>query len=91
MISSFRCKETKTIFDGIRTKKFQSIEKAALRKLLQLNRAKTLQDLRSPGNSLEALTGDRASQHAIRINNRYRLCFAWKDGYASAVEIVDYH
>jgi toxin HigB-1 len=91
MVRSFRCKETKAIFDGERSKKFQGIERVALRKLLQLNRAKMLEDLRSPGNSLETLTGDRAGQHAIRMNDQYRLCFAWNDGDANGVEIVDYH
>jgi toxin HigB-1 len=62
-----------------------------LRKLLQLNRANTLEDLRSPGNSLETLTGDRAGQHAISVNDQYRLCFVWNDCDANGVEIVDYH
>jgi toxin HigB-1 len=91
VIRSFRCKETKTIYDGERAKKFLSIETVALRKLLQLNRAKTLRDLRSPGNALEALTGDRAGQYSIRVNDQYRLCFEWTDGDAWNVEIVDYH
>jgi proteic killer suppression protein len=61
-----------------------------MRKLFQLHSAKTLHDLRAPGNSLEALKGDRAGQHSIRINDRYRLCFIWDDGGADQVEIVDY-
>jgi proteic killer suppression protein len=64
--------------------------KRSLRKLIQLNRAKTLEDLRSPGNLLKALSRDRAGQHSIRINSQYRLCFTWEDGDARGVEIVDY-
>ncbi len=57
-----------------------------------LNSAQTLQDLRiPPSNRLEALHGDRAEQHSIRINDQWRLCFRWRDGDASDVEIVDYH
>jgi proteic killer suppression protein len=70
---------------------YQAIEKVAIRKLFQLHAARALHDLRAPGNSLEALKGDRAGQHSIRINDRYRLCFIWKDGGAHQVEITDYH
>ena len=57
-----------------------------------LNRAQTLQDLRvPPGNRLEALKGDRAGQHSIRINDQWRICFRWNEGGQSDVEIVDYH
>lgn len=64
----------------------------ALRKLRMLNRAVTLQDLRvPPANRLEKLSGDRAGQHSIRINNQWRICFGWRDGDAYNVEIVDYH
>jgi proteic killer suppression protein len=91
VIRSFRDAETERIFLGIRSKKFQAIEKAAVRKLFQLYAAKSLQDLRSPGSSLEALKDDRAGQHSIRINDRYRLCFIWENGDAHDVEIVDYH
>jgi len=73
------------------SRKFQAIEKTAIRKLFQLHAARTLGDLRAPGNSLEALKGNRAGQHSIRINDRYRLCFIWKDGDAHWVEIADYH
>jgi len=68
------------------------MERIARRKLLHLNAAKTLGDLRSPpGNRLEALRGDRAEQHSIRINDQWRICFRWVDGDAWDVEIVDYH
>jgi len=79
------------VFLGIRSRRFQAIEKTAIRKLFQLHAARTLYDLRAPGNSLEALKGDRAGQHSIRINDRYRLCFVWEDGDADQVEIADYH
>lgn len=88
---SFRCAETEKIFHGKHSRKFQSIERPGLRKLIQLNQARSLQDLRSPGNSLEALTKERAGQHAIRINEKYRLCFVWDNNEASDAEIVDYH
>ena len=91
MIRSFRDAETEKAFFGIRSRKFQAIEKAAIRKLFQLHAARTLQDLRAPGNSLEALKGDRSGQHSIRINDRFRLCFIWKEGDAHEVEITDYH
>ena len=91
VIRSFRDIESEKIFLGIRSRKFQAIEKAAIRKLFQLHSARRLQDLRSPGNSLEALKGDREGQHSIRINGRYRVCFVWESGYAYNVEIVDYH
>jgi proteic killer suppression protein len=57
-----------------------------------LNRAVTLNDLRvPPANRLEKLRGDRTGQHSIRINERWRICFEWRDGDAFEVEIVDYH
>lgn len=64
----------------------------ALRKLRMLNNARALADLRvPPANRLERLTGDRAGQHSIRINDQWRICFVWQDGHAAEVEIVDYH
>jgi proteic killer suppression protein len=91
MIRSFRCPDTEEIFEGRHNRRFQSIERVALRKLMQLNQARDLRDLRSPGNSLEALSKERAGQYAIRINERYRLCFVWHNNEAGEVEIVDYH
>ena len=68
------------------------IIKVANRKLTQLHNAQSLNDLRAPpGNRLEALQGDRAGQHSIRINDQWRVCFRWQDGDAHDVEIVDYH
>lgn len=68
------------------------ILRAAQRKLEALRAATTLEDLRvPPGNRLEALSGDRAGQHSIRINDQWRVCFVWEDDGAHNVEIVDYH
>ena len=91
MIKSFRCGETEKLFATGRSRKFGNIKSVALRKLDMIEAATSLQDLRSPpGNRLEALSGDRAGQHSIRINDQYRICFVWSDG-AENVEIVDYH
>ena len=68
------------------------IMKVANRKLTQLNAAITLDDLRTPpGNRLEGLSGDRAGQHSIRINDQWRLCFVWRESNVFDVELVDYH
>ena len=92
VIASFRDAETERIFQQRRSKQFRSIEKTALRKLIHLNQARSLRDLTAiPGNRLEALKGTRKGQHSIRINDQYRICFAWKDGDAYGVEIADYH
>lgn len=64
----------------------------ARRKLTQLNRVSDLRELSvPPGNRLERLEGERSGQHSIRINEQYRICFGWEDGYADAVEVTDYH
>ena len=92
MIESFGCKETQALFGDKRVKRFVNIEAIAQRKLQQLDSAVTFEFLRSPpGNRHEALSGHRAGQHSIRINDQFRLCFVWNDGNASDVEIVDYH
>ena len=92
MIKSFRCKETQKLFETGRSKKFGSIAKVATRKLAQLDAAETLEFLAAPpGNRLEALVGDRAGQHSIRINDQWRLCFRWTNAGAENAEIVDYH
>lgn len=68
------------------------VQQAALRKLRMLHAAVTLDDLRAPpGNRLEALRGDRRGQHSIRVNDRWRICFVWKNGGADDVQLVDYH
>ena len=92
MIRSFRNREAEALFQGRPTRRFQSIARVAQRKLVQLNAAQRLDDLRAfPGNHLEALGGDRRGQHSIRINDQYRICFAWKDGDAQEVAVADYH
>ena len=80
------------MFDGRRVLRFQSIERAAVRKLEMIGDATSLADLQAvPGNRLERLRGDREGQHSIRINQQWRVCFVWAEGGASEVEIVDYH
>ena len=75
-----------------RTKLDHSLRRVALRKLLLLDAAESLDDVRvPPGNRLEKLAGDREGQYSIRINNQWRVCFRWEDGDAHDVEIVDYH
>lgn len=93
MIVSFRDAETATIWSGRRSRRLPGgIQAPALRKLRILNNVKRLDDLRvPPGNRLEALKGNRAGQHSIRINDPWRICFVWKDHHAYEVEIVDYH
>ena len=92
MIQSFRCKDTRILFETGRSKRFGAITKVATRKLAQLDAAETLEFLASPpGNRLEALHGDRAGQHSIRINDQWRVCFRWTEAGPEQVEIVDYH
>jgi toxin HigB-1 len=92
VIQSFRCKDTRILFETGRSKRFGAIAKVATRKLAQLDAAETLEFLASPpGNRLEALHGDRAGQHSIRINEQWRVCFRWTDAGPEQVEIVDYH
>lgn len=93
MILSFRCEETERLFRRERVRRLPAdILKAARRKLLLLHAAKGVEELRvPPGNRLERLKGDRAGQWSIRVNDRWRICFAWSDGDASDVELVDYH
>jgi toxin HigB-1 len=91
VIRSFRDSETEKLFHDQLSRRFQAIERTARRKLSQLDRATSLRDLALPGNRVEALKGDRAGQHSIRINDQFRLCFVWRDGDAYEVEIADYH
>ena len=93
MIQSFHNVETEAVSHGIRFKGFpQDILLTALRKFAMMNAAVRLSDLRSPpGNRLEALKGDRAGQHSIRINDQWRICFVWTDAGPERVEITDYH
>ena len=93
MIRSFKDSEAEKIFALQRSRKLPyDIQQVALRKLRMLNNARTLQDLSSPpANRLEKLSGDRAGQYSIRINDQWRICFEWQDGDAHKVEITDYH
>lgn len=92
MIQSFRCKNTKALFEGRCPRQFRAFATVAERKLQMLDDACAIEDLRSPpGNRLEALHGDRKGQWSIRINDQWRLCFCFEDGSALDVEIVDYH
>ena len=92
MIKGFRCKETEKVFLRRRSRRFGSIQRIALRKLLVLDAAGALNDLRiQPSNRLEKLAGDRSGQHSMRINDQWRICFRWRSGDAHDVEIVDYH
>ena len=93
MIESFASKETEKIFRGLASRKLpRDIQRAARRKLLYLNDAEDIQDLRAPpGNRLEKLSGDREGQYSIRINDQWRICFKWIEDLAKDVEIVDYH
>lgn len=91
-IRSFACKDTKALHERLRQGRFGAIEGVARRKLAMLDAAVVLKDLASPpGNQLEALKGDRAGQHSIRINQQFRICFVWTDDGPTGVEIVDYH
>ena len=93
MIRSFKDKRAAAILTGIRPKGVQpELARRIKAKLVMLDAAESLDDLRvPPGNRLEALKGDRAGQHSIRINDQWRLCFRWVDGGAEDVEIADYH
>jgi proteic killer suppression protein len=93
MIKGFKDKLAEAIFNDLSPKGFPSdLVKIARRKLLVLNAVTQLSELREPpGNRLEALKGDRQGQHAIRINDQFRLCFVWTSEGPTSVEIVDYH
>ena len=93
MIKSFADRETEKVYNQQFSRKLPStIQRIALRKLIMINGAETLIDLRvPPANRLEALHGDREGQHSIRINDQYRICFTERQGDFYDVEIVDYH
>ena len=93
MIQSFADRDTERLFARERVRRFPAeLLRAMLKKLVMLDAAEQLEDLRvPPGNRLEKLGRDRAGQHSIRVNDQRRVCFRWKDGHAYNVEIVDYH
>ncbi len=97
MIRSFHDKGTEDVFNGRASKAARktlpsSLLRIAQRKLDQLNQAAVLDDLKvPPGNQLEALKWDRRGQHAIRINDQFRMCFVWTEHGPERVEIADYH
>ena len=93
MIKSFADKRTAALFAGHAVRGLpRQIQTRAKAKLQMLDAAKRIDDLRvPPGNRLEALKGGRAGQHSIRINDQWRICFAWRDGEVGDVEIIDYH
>ena len=93
MIKSFKDKETEKIFNGDFSRKFPAdIQKRTRRKIDSLYLMGDIGDLRSPpSNCLEALSGDRLGQFSIRVNDKYRVCFEWKNNCAENVELVDYH
>jgi toxin HigB-1 len=93
MIRSFACAETERLFNDESSRRLPTqIQRTARRKLLLLDQARRLEDLRAPfGNHLEALKDDRRGQHSIRVNDQWRVCFRWEGADAFDVEIVDYH
>jgi len=97
VIRSFADAATEDLFNGVDSRRTRracpvSLWPVARRKLTQLNRVQRLQELAvPPGNRIERLRGDRAGQHGIRVNDRYRVCFRWEDEYADEVEVTDYH
>jgi proteic killer suppression protein len=94
VIVSYRDKRTADFAVGKRVKAFSGIERAARLKLDRLEAAVTLRDLAVlPGNRLAVLRGNRKGQYSIRVNDQWRICFAWTEGAPgpSNVEIVDYH
>lgn len=93
MIRTFGHGDTEKVWKRLPVRRWgKDVQRAAYRKLLMLDAAVTLCDLTVPhGNRLEKLAGDRAGQYSVRINDQWRVCFYWKEGYADEVEITDYH
>jgi toxin HigB-1 len=97
MISTFRNQGTEDIFNGSNTAAARKtlptdLWNVAFKKLSQLNAATAVGDMRlPPGNKLEKLSGNRAGQWSVRINDQYRICFTFDAGSVSAVEVTDYH
>jgi len=97
VIRTFADLATEDLFNGVDSRRARKACPSGLwpvvvRKLTQLNRVRDLRELSiPPGNRLETLRGTRSGQHSIRINDQYRICFRWEDGYADDVEVTDYH
>jgi toxin HigB-1 len=93
MIRSFADPDTERLFTRQSVRRWSTaLQRSAVRKLLLLDAADGFADLRvPPGNRLEKLSGKRAGQYTVRINDQWRVCFRWREGHASSVEIVDYH
>jgi proteic killer suppression protein len=93
VIRSFRNKDTERLWNRRHVKKLSpECSRLAYNKLILINAAESINDLRvPPGNRLEKLTGDRAGQYSVRVNNQWRICFSWSSSGASNVELVDYH
>jgi toxin HigB-1 len=93
MIRSFADAETEKVWNGVKSRRLPpDIQDKALMKLRMLNRAMTIDDLRnSPGNRLEKLKGVHRDKYSIRVNDQWRVVFAWKEGGAWNVQIIDYH
>ena len=93
MLRSFRDRDTERVWQRSAVRKLgPEVQRAALRKLLILDAAESLQDLRvPPGNRLEKLKGNRSGQHSIRVNDQWRICFRWTAAGPDDVEITDYH
>jgi len=92
MIRSFADEDTEQVFHHRHSRRYAAIERVALRKLRQIHRVSTVEQLYSPSaNRLERLKGDRKGEWSLRINSQYRICFEWRNGDAYNVEIVDYH
>lgn len=93
MIKSFGDRDTERLFAREPVRRFPvELRRVMLRKLVAVDAAEALDDVRvSPGNRLEKLRGERSGQHSIRVNDQWRVCFAWRDGDAYDVSIVDYH
>jgi proteic killer suppression protein len=93
VIAGFKDPDTKLLFETGKSRRIPAnLRRVAMRKLIMLDKVEKLEQLRvPPANRLEALSGDRAGQHSIRINDQFRVCFVWRNGDAHAVEIVDYH
>lgn len=92
MIINFKCKKTENLFNNNFVKEYDQFQRQARRKLLILDASIDINDLRvPPGNRLEKLSGDRKGKYSIRINQKWRICFLFKNSNAYEVEIIDYH